>query len=182
MKDSNFKKVAKINNVEIVVIENGEKRVPIKPICEALGVNYSTQLEKLKSDEILGSVILLRGTTGSDGKEYKMQTIPFKYVFGWLFTINPKNVAPEAKEAVIKYKLACYDALYEHFEGLQKFLQEKEKSVETNTETLKLAKKSFNNAKDVLRNTEEELYRVAKLTYEEYKNQGFQLSLPTEDA
>jgi len=32
--------VAKVNNTEIVIIENGEKRVAIKPICDALGVDF----------------------------------------------------------------------------------------------------------------------------------------------
>ena len=82
---STSKKVATINNVEILIIENGEKRVAIKPICEALGVSNQKQLERLKSDPILSSVITLSVTTGADGKQYKMQTFPFKYVFGWLF-------------------------------------------------------------------------------------------------
>jgi hypothetical protein len=55
--------VAKVNDVKIVVIENGEKRVAIKPICEALGIDYARQFSKLKTDEIYSSVIGLRPTT-----------------------------------------------------------------------------------------------------------------------
>ena len=40
--------VAKINKTNILVIEkNGEKRIAIKPICEALGVDFSGQLQRI---------------------------------------------------------------------------------------------------------------------------------------
>lgn len=74
--------VAKINQVEILVIENGEKRVAVKPICEALGVDYPSQYTKLQKDPILGSTIGLSTTVGADGKDREMVTIPFMYVFG----------------------------------------------------------------------------------------------------
>lgn len=114
--------ITKINGADIVTVDrDGETFVPIKPICQALGINYTTQLEKLQNDETLStSVVPLRGTTGADGKAYGMVCIPVKYVFGWLFTINPKNVAPEAREAVKAYRNTCYDILYEHFVGQAK--------------------------------------------------------------
>lgn len=68
-----------VNGKEILILtEANEKFVAIKPICEAIGVNYETQKDKILSDEILGSVTPLRGATGADGKEYKMRVIPFR--------------------------------------------------------------------------------------------------------
>ena len=56
-----------------------------------------------------------------------MVCLPLMYIYGWLFTINPKNVAPEAKETVTKYRMECYQALYRHFESLRnKTLLERE--------------------------------------------------------
>ena len=80
------KTIAKVNNVDIVST-NDEQMVAIKPICEALGIDYKVQWQKI--------------------------------IFGWLFTINPANVKPEAKEAVRNYRKMCYDVLYEHFFGSQ---------------------------------------------------------------
>lgn len=111
------KKIFTINNVDIVVTDDAQ--VPVKPICEALGVAYERQFSKLKEDEDFSSVITLRVTTGADGKQYEMVCLPHQFIYGWLFTINPKNVKPEAKESVRKYRKACYDALYHHFNGLQ---------------------------------------------------------------
>lgn len=124
--------IAKVNNVSIIVINDEEKRVAIRPICEALGVSIQKQLERLKSDPILNSVITLRVTTGADGKQYEMQTLPLKYVFGWLFRIDSRNVKEEAREAVLKYQMECYDVLYNHFFGSM------EKQIEVNREEVKL--------------------------------------------
>lgn len=114
--------IAKINGTEIFAEtnEDGAILVPIKPICTALGVADNKQREKIQEDEILSSVGTLRVSTGADGKTYEMYCLPLKYVYGWLFTINPKNVAPEAKENVIKYRKECYDVLYDHFTGKMK--------------------------------------------------------------
>lgn len=111
------KKIFTINNVDIVVTD--DNFVPIKPICEALGVAYERQFSKLKEDEDFSSVITLRVTTGADGKQYEMVCLPHQFIYGWLFTINPKNVKPEAKESVRKYRKACYETLYNHFNGQQ---------------------------------------------------------------
>lgn len=108
--------IAKINGVEIsAVVENGEYFLPIKPICEAIGVKYSTQLDKIRQDETLCSTVPLRGIVAADGKTREMVVMPLKYIYGWLFTINPANVAPEAKQKVIEYRRECYEVLYEHF-------------------------------------------------------------------
>ncbi len=44
-----------VNNVKIIELENSF--VPIKPICDALGIDYSTQVQKIKNDEKLNSVV-----------------------------------------------------------------------------------------------------------------------------
>lgn len=114
--------IARINGSEIFAetSEDGTVLVPIKPICTAIGVDFKAQHTKIQEDEILSSVITLRVTTGADGKQYEMVCLPLKYIYGWLFTINPKNVAPEIKESVIKYRKECYEVLYDHFTGRMK--------------------------------------------------------------
>lgn len=120
--------VATINNQAIVVIEeNGIKYVAVKSICDALGIASNKQIEKIKSHPILSSVETLRVSTGSDNKQYEMSTLPLKYVFGWLFTINPNNVSTEAKELLTKYQAECYDVLYREFFEKTEFYSEKER-------------------------------------------------------
>lgn len=110
------KTIAKINGVEIsAVVENGEYYLPIKPICEAIGVDYPTQYRKLQDDPIFSSTVGLRPTIGADNRIREMACLPLKYVYGWLFTINPNNVSPDAREKVIEYRRECYEVLYDHF-------------------------------------------------------------------
>jgi hypothetical protein len=144
------KTVAKINNVSILMIDNGEKFVPIKPICDAFGIAHQRQIEKLKNDEILNSVITLRVTTGNDGKQYKMNCLPYMFVFGWLFTINPKNVKPEAQETVIKYRLECYKVLFKHFTDQSEFLEQKQVAISEHVDNVERIRADFKNTKQKL--------------------------------
>lgn len=115
-----------VNEKEIIIatIDN-EKYVAIKPICEALGVNYDSQIEKINSDEILSQLTPLRGLVGADGNKRKMRSISLKFVFGWLFTINPKNVKPEIKQQIIDYRMECYNALFDSFTKRTSILKER---------------------------------------------------------
>lgn len=127
--------ITKINGVEIVTVEkDGTIYVPIKPICDAIGVDARAQRDKIQSDEILSSTGVLSTSVGGDGKEREMFCLPLKYVYGWLFTINPKNVAESAREKVARYRRECYDVLYEHFTGSMR------RTIETNNAEIELLK------------------------------------------
>ena len=105
----NTKTLARVNNVSIVLTsdENNRKLIPIRPICDALGIDEDVQNRKLKEDDFLSSVATLSVATGADGKQYEMVCLPYEFIFGWLFTINPKNVKEEAREVVSKYRIEC---------------------------------------------------------------------------
>ena len=171
------KTVARIKDVSIMLIDGKEKLVPIKPICQALEVNYSSQLEKIKSDEILGSTVPLRGIVAADGKEREMACIPFKLVFGWLFTINPKNVKPEAREQIIKYRLECYDALFNYFTDQGEFLEQKQKALEKQLEEVERIRCDYSDQKKLLVDAKKALNDIKELTFEEWQMNKRQLSL-----
>ncbi len=163
--------VATINGQKILVIENGEKRVAVKPICEALGVAYQSQIERLKNDPILSSVIMLSVTTGADGKRYEMTTIPFKFVFGWLFRIDSRNVKEEARESVLKYQMECYDALYFHFESYYEYNQHRLKKIAEADRMLEAYRADFNQAKNRLKEGREMYEAAWEITFEDWLNQ-----------
>lgn len=125
--------ITKINGVDIITFDSqGETYVPIKPICDALGISLERQREKIQSDDILSTTAALRGAVAADGKEREMLCLPLRYVYGWLFTINPKNVAPAAREAVTRYRRECYDVLYHHFTASM------QRTIETNKTEIEL--------------------------------------------
>lgn len=175
------KTVARINNVSILMVENGQKLVPIKPICEALGIAYQGQIDKLKNDEILGSTIMPSMTVGADKKEREMVCIPFMFVFGWLFTINPKNVKPEAQEAVTKYRLECYTALFKHFTDQSEFLEQKQSALEKQIEEVERIRADFKNTKQKLDEARRVLNQVKEMTFETWQanNRQLKIEFPT---
>ena len=125
--------ISKINGVDIVTVDrDGEIFVPIKPICDALGIDAKAQRTKLQDDEFFASTGAIITSVASDDKEREMYCIRLRDVYGWLATINPGKVAPEAREAVIRYRRECYDVLYEHFTGSM------QRTIETNNAEIEL--------------------------------------------
>ena len=173
--------IARINQVDILLIENGEKRVAIRPICEAIGVDYSGQLQKVKEDEILGPVVGLNPTTGKDGKQYEMVTIPFMFIFGWLFTISPKNVKEDARETLIKYKLECYRALYFHFTAYADFVEQKQIAIEKQLVVYEEARSNYSSANKIMKEAEQELKKFRQLRFEDYDSDRRQLKMFSEE-
>lgn len=110
--------ITRINGADIVTVEReGEILVPIKPICQALGIEAAPQRDKIQNDDFFSSTGTIIVSVGADGKSREMFALPLKFIYGWLATINPGKVAPEAREAVARYRRECYDVLYEHFTG-----------------------------------------------------------------
>jgi len=169
--------VAKINNVDIVVVENGNKLVPIKPICEALGIDVDSQRKKLKEDPILSSTTVLSTAVGADGKDREMVTIPFKFVFGWLFRIDSRNVKPEAREAVLRYQVECYDALYNHFIRHSEFVEWQSALIEEQLIIVDHRKRVFHETKEALLDAEKELKRRRQLTIDDFMAEKAQLKI-----
>lgn len=169
--------VARVNQVDIQIIKNGEKRIAVKPICDALGVSHKSQIERLREDPILKSVVMLSMTTGSDGKQYEMLTIPLRYVFGWLFRIDSRNVKDEARENVERYQLECYDALFNHFTRHEEFLEFRDKAVEEKLAIYDAARADFRMAKERVAEARANLDEIRKLTEADYFAAKNQLAL-----
>lgn len=162
--------IAKINNHHIQVIsDNGQKLVPIKPICEILNVDYPTQFQKLKDDEILSSVVTLTVITGADGKKREATSIPLMFVFGWLFKINPDKVKPEARENFIRFQKECYMVLWKHFSGHAEYVEYRQEKIDQQLAVVDQRRKEFNQCKKHLAEAQHELNRWREFTFDHYK-------------
>ena len=63
----NTKEIAKVNNVAIMAGNDSKKLVPIKPICEALGIDIESQRKKIKT------YIRLRPDAYRQGSQHTMK-------------------------------------------------------------------------------------------------------------
>ena len=85
----------------------------VKPIAEALGINWATQARKLEnSKDKFGCCHM---TTPTNGGMQSMLCMPLKKLNGWLFSINPEKVRADLREKVIQYQEECFEALYNYW-------------------------------------------------------------------
>lgn len=99
-----------------IVHHEGEVYVPIKPICEILGVNYTTQAEKLKNHPAFSSsVATLRGVTGADRRQYSLTVIPLMFFFGWICNIEMNEAKEGKQKELIIAQVECNKIFYNAF-------------------------------------------------------------------
>jgi prophage antirepressor-like protein len=90
---------------------DGQFWIAIKPICEALNVNYNPQVLALKNDVFFKDAYTLQYMHDSSNRLQKMICLPEKYIYGWLLSINSSS------QELRNYKKECYEILYNYFHG-----------------------------------------------------------------
>ncbi|WP_226395995.1 phage antirepressor N-terminal domain-containing protein [Haemophilus sp. Marseille-Q0026] len=61
------------NNQSLITAEqNGNHYVAMKPICENIGIQWESQYNRIRRDDVLNSVIFIMNMTGSDSKNYQI--------------------------------------------------------------------------------------------------------------
>lgn len=85
--------------------------VAIKPVCEALGVDYIQQFKNLKEDSFFAGALCKHTMHDASSRLQEMLCIRERDVYGWLCSL--RSDSPE----LAKYKRTCYDILYANFHG-----------------------------------------------------------------
>ncbi|MEE3046657.1 MAG: phage antirepressor N-terminal domain-containing protein [Pseudomonadota bacterium] len=98
---------SKITTFEV----DGKPYVAMRSVCEAIGIAWNGQFEKVKRDPVLSSVVRVTRTTGADGKSYEMSALPLEMMQGWLFKIDAARVRKSLRSRVIMFQRECYPAL-----------------------------------------------------------------------
>lgn len=107
------------DEITAVRIDDGRIMIPIRPICEILGINWDGQRQRIGRDSIL-SVEATNCTvviTAQDGTEQgrAMTCLPLDYIAGFLFGVSENRVKPELKSQLERYKRECYKVLAQAF-------------------------------------------------------------------
>ena len=170
------KTIAKVNNQSILIIEDlsKEKLVPIRPICDALGVDFEGQRQRISRDEILSPTAFMTKAVGADGKDREMVCLPIKFVFGWLFTIDTSRVNEEARESVINYKLKCYDVLYNYFVEYSEFVEARAKAMDRQLEIYQELQRKFNEARFSMDEAKKKLNSAREITFDKFRTEKAQ--------
>jgi hypothetical protein len=94
------------------IAADGEYWIALKPICEALEVNWNRQFQNLKNDAILKAVFAKQQMQGPDGQLRNYISLPEFFIYGWIFQIQSNS------SELLAYKWECYKLLYQHFHGM----------------------------------------------------------------
>ena len=170
--------IARVNNVNLIVCQDPEQLVPIRPICDALGVDFASQYQRLKRDEIYRSTVVVTTMVASDGNDREMVALPMEFIFGWLMSIDTSRVKEEARPAVIQYKLECHKALYQYFAGAQTFLKEKQAILDIKQQRYFELNTNFKEARRNLAEAKKDLQDTFAIDYETWISNSRQLIIP----
>ncbi len=106
---------------EIVAVrsKDGTVYVPVRPICDLLGVSWSSQQNRINRDEVLSEVVenisvFVTNTQGQDQRR-TMLCLPLDYISGFLFGLSAGRVREDIKDKILRYKKECYQVLAEAF-------------------------------------------------------------------
>lgn len=90
---------------------DGQYWIALKPICEALNVNWDRQYKNLQDDPNLKAVHAIQPMQAPDNQMRNYVALPEFFIYGWIFSIQ------SASEELAAYKWECYRILYEYFHG-----------------------------------------------------------------
>jgi hypothetical protein len=110
------------DEIVTALVEINEKRqifIPIRPICDFLGISWQGQNRRINDDEVLSDVAMSVNITLMDilapdsrrPQNSQMLCLPLEYINGFLFGINPKRVKPEIAKKLVRYQRECYQIL-----------------------------------------------------------------------
>lgn len=105
----------------VLVQKENEQQVyvPIKPICDYLGLTWPGQSERIRRDPVLSeemeliSITLIKSARGNQ----QLLCLPLKILPGWLFGVNASRVKAELRQKIILYQRECFEVLWQAFQG-----------------------------------------------------------------
>ncbi|MFZ1398455.1 MAG: phage antirepressor N-terminal domain-containing protein [Candidatus Promineifilaceae bacterium] len=107
------------DEIKLALVRTGDKEqayVPVRPMCDFLGVAWSPQLRRINRDPILSEVATSVTVTVTEaGQRGQMLCLPIDFLNGWLFGINATRVKPTVKERLLRYQRECYQVLAQAF-------------------------------------------------------------------
>jgi len=96
--------------------------IPLRPICEYLGLDWSAQTRRIRRDPVLSKWATFVAITATNpekaqkGGNPNMLCLPLDYLNGFLFGVSASRVKEDLRERVILYQERCYKVLTEAFQ------------------------------------------------------------------
>lgn len=108
--------VIKFHNQALSTVQhNGQPYVAMKPIVEAIGLDWDGQRQRIRRHQVLSEGAVMITAVAEDGRKRQMSFLPLKMLNGWLFGIDVNRVKPEIRDTLIDYQRECFDVLNDYW-------------------------------------------------------------------
>src|SRR5262245_3205246 len=93
-----------------VILEGDGVAVPVRLVCQALGLDVGSQSERLQSHDVLS--MGLRIVRIRQGNQLRpVVALLHRYIPFWLATISPNEVKLEVRPKLVRYQIELVDVL-----------------------------------------------------------------------
>ena len=111
------------DELQAVQLEGGEIFVPVRRLCDNLGLDWSGQRQRINRHEVLHGaiksvvVIPTQSAKPRTRPEQEMLCLPLDMIPGWLFGIPVGRVKEETRPKLLRYQRECFRVLWDAFKG-----------------------------------------------------------------
>ncbi len=98
-----------------VINHDDEPFVPVRPICENMGLDWASQFIKIKAKRKRFSVVNTTTQLPGDQQRREVVCIHLRKITAWLYSISPDKVAPHLKEKIEIYQEECDQVLWNYW-------------------------------------------------------------------
>lgn len=99
----------------MATLVNGKPHVVLKPAIEAVGLDYKSQLDKLRGKS--WATVGMSPMVAADGRLREMVTVDVRTLLMLLATIDEHRVAEHVRPKLIAYQAEVADVIESHFTG-----------------------------------------------------------------
>lgn len=95
---------------------DGKPYVPMKPICDNIGLAWNAQFERIKRHPVMSTCIrMTRIQMPGDDQSREVFCLPLGMLNGWLFGVDVNRVKAALRDKLMDYQRECFDVLFQHF-------------------------------------------------------------------
>lgn len=106
------------DELQVIRLADGDVGVPLRRLCEAVGVDPDGQLSRLSRTPGQWATTSIMEVVAGDGKVRSVAILARRSIPMWAATLDVSRLAStEAREKVIAYQDECAEVLAEHFLG-----------------------------------------------------------------